>query len=242
MPGGGSLTIETDIREMDSQFVRAHGFGSPGTYAFLSVTDTGEGISEDIRQKVFEPFFTTKEVGRGTGLGLSIVYGIITQHNGYINIYSEPGEGTSFNIYLPEIKTAIPLEKASPAITSSGKAETILIVEDEAEVRGSIRSVLEESGYRVLEAVDGMDAVDQFVRHADSIALIIMDVIMPRMNGREAFKEIRKIRPEAKAIFTSGYTADVIRTKKIHDEALVFVSKPIFPDRLLSKIRDVLEG
>jgi len=242
MPGGGSLTIETGIREMDDQFVRTHGFGSPGTYALLSVTDTGEGVKGDIKQKIFEPFFTTKEVGKGTGLGLSIVYGIITQHNGHINVYSEPGEGTTFNIYLPEIKSAVPAEKAAVPFASAGKAETILVAEDEAAVRDSIRSVLEESGYRVIEAVDGKDAVDQFTYHAADIDLVIMDVIMPKMNGKEAYEEIRKISPGIKAIFTSGYTSDIIRTKKIIEGDLVFVSKPIFPDKLLLKIREVLEG
>lgn len=241
MPGGGSLTIETDIREMDEQFIKTHGFGSPGTYALLSVTDRGEGISEEIKQKIFEPFFTTKEVGKGTGLGLSIVYGIITQHNGHIDVHSKPGEGTTFNIYLPEIKASVREEKMLIPTTSAGKQETILIAEDKDEVRHSISSVLQASGYRVIEAEDGKDAVEKFLEHKDNIALLLIDVIMPKMNGKEAYEEIREIRPGIKAIFMSGYTSDIIRIKSILEDDTVFLSKPVLPDKLLAKIREVLD-
>jgi C4-dicarboxylate-specific signal transduction histidine kinase len=241
MPGGGRLTIETDLAEISEDFVKAHGFGRPGIYAILTVADTGMGIDAETRKKIFEPFFTTKEVGKGTGLGLSIVYGIISQHSGYIDIYSEPGEGTSFKIYLPEIKSAAGEEKDLMPSSSAGKQETILIAEDQAEVRRSITSVLEASGYRIIEAVDGKDAVEKFIEHADGIDLLLMDVIMPKMNGKAAYENIRRIRPEIKAIFMSGYTADIIRMKKVLEEDAAFVSKPIFPDKLLAKIREVLD-
>lgn len=241
MPGGGRLTIETDIAGIDAAFIKAHGFGRPGMYALLKVVDTGIGIDAETRKKIFEPFFTTKEVGKGTGLGLSIVYGIITQHNGYIDIYSEPGHGSAFNIYLPEIKSAAREEKAIIPAIAAGKQETILIAEDKAEVRHSIKLVLEASGYRVIEAIDGRDAVDKFIEHADDIALLIIDVIMPKMNGKEAFEEIRKIRPGTKAIFMSGYTSDII-INSIPEVDAVFISKPIIPDKLLSKIREVMAG
>jgi len=241
MPGGGSLTIETDIREIDDQFVKTHGFGSPGTYALLSLTDTGEGIIEEIRQKIFEPFFTTKEVGKGTGLGLSIIYGIITQHSGYIDVCSEAGKGTTFRIFLPEIRASVKKEKPAMPVLHTGRGESILLAEDETSVRESIKSVLEGHGYRVTEAVDGNDAVEKFSEQKDEIDLLIFDIIMPGMNGREAYEEIKKTRPEIKAVFISGYTSDIIRSEKIIEEDLAFVSKPVFPDILLTKIREMLE-
>lgn len=242
MPGGGRLSIETDIAEISPDFIKTHGFGRPGMYALLAVADTGTGIDEETIKKVFEPFFTTKEVGKGTGLGLSIIYGIITQHSGYINIDSKPGEGTTFTIYLPVITSAAIEEKAAIPTTSAGKQETILVAEDKDEVRHSLRSVLQASGYNVIEAEDGKDAVKKFLEHKDTIALLLIDVIMPKMNGKEAYEEIRKIRPEIKAIFMSGYTSDVIRIKSIIEDDTVFLSKPVLPDKLLAKIREVLEG
>jgi CheY-like chemotaxis protein len=241
MPGGGRLSIETDLAEISPDFIKTHGFGRPGMYALLAVVDTGTGIDAETRKKVFEPFFTTKEVGKGTGLGLSIVYGIITQHSGYINVDSRPGEGTTFTIYLPVITSAAIEEKASIPSTYAGKQETILVAEDKDEVRHSIRSVLQASGYRVIEAADGKDAVEKFLEHKDNIALLLIDVIMPKMNGKEAYEEIRKIRPEIKAVFMSGYTSDIVRLKSIIEDETVFLSKPVLPDKLLAKIREVLD-
>jgi two-component system cell cycle sensor histidine kinase/response regulator CckA len=242
MPDGGRLNIETELAEMTDGFIKAHGFGEPGMYALLSVTDAGVGMDEETRQRVFEPFFTTKEVGKGTGLGLSVVYGIIKQHNGYVNIYSEPGKGTTFRIYLPEIKASIEREKEKMLVQKTVTSATILVAEDEPAVRDSIKNILQEFGYNVIEAVDGQDAVDKFAAHKDEIQLLLLDVVMPKKNGKEAHEEIRRMKPGIKAIFTSGYTADVMLRKKVLEEDVIFVAKPILPDKLLSKIREVIES
>jgi PAS domain S-box-containing protein len=242
MPEGGELIIETKLVHIDDNFIKLHGFGQAGRYALLSVSDTGSGFEEEIRQKIFEPFFTTKEVGKGSGLGLAIVYGIIKQHNGYINVYSEPDKGTTVKIYLPEIKSEFKGEKEEVLPDLTGKGETILVAEDEASVMDSMKSILHEFGYKVIEAVDGLDAVEKFKQHNDNIQLVILDVVMPRMNGKETYDEIRKIRPEIKVLFTSGYTADIIEQKRVLRDDFVFISKPILPDKLLSKIREELEG
>ncbi|HBH62126.1 MAG TPA: hypothetical protein DDX85_10405 [Nitrospiraceae bacterium] len=242
MPDGGRLNIETELAEMTDGFIKAHGFGEPGMYALLSVTDAGVGMDEETRRRVFEPFFTTKEVGKGTGLGLSVVYGIIKQHNGYVNIYSEPGKGTTFRIYLPEIKASIEREKEKMLVQKTVTSATILVAEDEPAVRDSIKNILQEFGYNVIEAVDGQDAVDKFAAHKDEIQLLLLDVVMPKKNGKEAHEEIRRMKPGIKAIFTSGYTADVMLRKKVLEEDVIFVAKPILPDKLLSKIREVIES
>jgi len=242
MPEGGKLNIETELTEMTDSFIKAHGFGEPGRYALLSVSDTGTGMDEETRRRVFEPFFTTKEVGKGTGLGLSVVYGIIKQHNGYINIYSEPGKGTTFRIYLPEIRASIEIEKEKVPLQKTVTSATILVAEDEPAVRDSIRNILQEFGYKVIEAVDGQDAVDKFAAHKDEIHLILLDVVMPKKNGKEAHEEIKRMNPGIKAIFMSGYTADIMFRKRVLEEEVMFVSKPILPDRLLSIIREAIES
>ena len=198
-------------------------------------------MDEKTRQKIFEPFFTTKEMGKGTGLGLSIVYGIIKQHNGYINVYSELGKGTTFRIYLPLVKLAISEEKPVEVVSVKGGTETIMVGEDDAEVRKLTKTVLEEFGYRTIEAVDGEDVIEKFNEDRNSIKLIILDIVMPKKSGREAYEEIRKIAPDMKVIFTSGYTADLVHKKKILEEGLEFISKPVSPRELLKKVRDVLD-
>ena len=174
--------------ELDDQFIKAHGYGKPGGYALLSITDTGIGMDKETSERIFEPFFTTKELGRGTGLGLAIVYGIIKQHKGYINVYSEPGEGTTFKIYLPLIKPGI--EEIRPEVTTSPErgTETILLAEDDEEVRLFTKEVLEDFGYRVIAAVDGKDAIEKFMVNKDKIHLLLFDVIMPKENGKEAYE------------------------------------------------------
>jgi len=241
MPRGGLLTIETGAVEIDEEFTKAHAYGTPGVYAVISVADTGGGLDEKTRQKIFEPFFTTKEMGKGTGLGLSIVYGIIKQHNGYINVYSELGKGTTFRIYLPLVKLAISEEKPVEVVSVKGGTETIMVGEDDAEVRKLTKTVLEEFGYRTIEAVDGEDVIEKFNEDRNSIKLIILDIVMPKKSGREAYEEIRKIAPDMKVIFTSGYTADLVHKKKILEEGLEFISKPVSPRELLKKVRDVLD-
>ena len=241
MPTGGLLTIENGTVEIDDEYIKAHGYGKAGTYALISVTDSGVGMDEKTRGKIFEPFFTTKEVGKGTGLGLSIVYGIVKQHSGYVNCYSEPGKGTTFRIYLPLIQAALNEAKPVEVIGPAGGTETILLAEDEENVRDITRLVLEEYGYKVIEAIDGEDAVNKFMENKDKIVLLLFDVIMPKMSGKEAFDMIRKIRPDIKVLFASGYPADFIHRKKIDEEGLPFVVKPISPTALIKKVREVLD-
>ena len=242
MKGGGVLTIETSLLKLDDSFIKAHGYGSPGYYALMTVTDTGTGMGEETRNKIFDPFFTTKEIDKGTGLGLSIVYGIIKQHNGYINVYSEPGKGTTFKIYFPlvtqhqEAKTEL-----IPLLPPLGGTETVLVVEDDPHVRTLIESVLSQSGYKVLLAEDGQYAVEKYEANREEINIVIMDMVMPRKNGKEAFCEIKLFRPDVKVLFCSGYTADYIQSRGGLHENADFIMKPIMPMELLRKVREILE-
>jgi PAS domain S-box-containing protein len=241
MPEGGSLIIKTELTEFNHEFIKAHGYGRPGFYALISVEDTGHGMDEKTKERIFEPFFTTKEVGKGTGLGLSMVYGIIQQHDGYINVYSEPGKGSTFKIYLPLIKSKVEeAELAARPVLKRG-TETVIAAEDDSQVRELIKEVLEGFGYKVMEAGDGEDALKVFNENRDRVQLLILDVVMPKKNGKEVYDEIRKVRPDIKAIFTSGYNADIIHQKGILDEGLDFISKPISPEELLRKVREVLD-
>ncbi len=242
MPGGGSLIIETARIRLDEEFVKVHSYGTPGVYALLSVSDTGTGFDEYERQRIFEPFFTTKEFGKGTGLGLSIVYGIIKQHRGYINVYSEIKHGTTFRIYLPLMeKKAEDSTIIEAATVSPGGSETILLAEDEASVRKLNTLILEEAGYTVIAARDGEEAVQKFIENRDRINLIILDVIMPNKSGEETYQEIRHISPSAKAFFTSGYTADSIHGRGMLGAEENITSKPVAPTELLRKVREVLD-
>jgi signal transduction histidine kinase/CheY-like chemotaxis protein len=240
MPKGGKLTLETKAVSLGNEFIQVHGFGEAGDYAAISVTDTGIGMDHKTREKIFEPFFTTKEVGKGTGLGLSIVYGIIKQHNGYINVISEPGSGTTFVIYLPVVKTRVK-EISGVREEIRGGDETILVAEDNDEVRRLAKEILTSRGYTVIESVDGEDAIRRFAEHKDEIDLLLLDVVMPRMNGKETHEAIKKTNPLVKVLFTSGYTGDVVLDKGVHDESINFISKPLSPDELLWKVREVLD-
>jgi CheY-like chemotaxis protein len=192
--------------------------------------------------KIFEPFFTTKEVGKGTGLGLAVVYGIIKQHEGVINVNSEPGAGTTFRIYLPLITSEVRGVEIVPEkkILTRG-TETILLTEDDESVRSLISIVLKQEGYTVIEAVDGVDAVKKFVENRKTIQLLVTDLIMPRMNGKEAYDEMKIWRPELKAIFVTGYAPDAIRQKMSLDSGTALISKPILPYALLKKVRNILD-
>jgi PAS domain S-box-containing protein len=241
MPNGGHLKVEVKLAEINRTFVAAHGYGEIGKYALLSVSDTGVGMDAKTREKIFDPFFTTKEVGKGTGLGLSIVYGIVKQHNGYINVESEPGRGTTFHIYLPVVKMKEE-ETQAKAVSIKGGSETILIGEDNGTVRELAKEVLEQFGYTVIEARDGEDAINKFDQFSKTIDLVILDVVMPRKNGREVFEAIKAVRPDIKAFFMSGYTADILSDKGMHEEKLDYVSKPLSPQELLHKVRAVLDS
>ncbi len=240
MPRGGVLSVITESIMIDESFIRAHGYGKVGHYVLISVSDTGQGMDREIQKRIFDPFFTTKEVGKGTGLGLAIVYGIIKQHNGFINVYSEPDAGTTFKLYFPLLGAAVEEPANLTHHESRNGSAMILVAEDDADVRQLTRTVLENFGYTVIEAMDGDDAVQQFTSHQDMIQLLLLDVIMPRKNGKEVCEEIRKIKPDVKVIFTSGYPSDVIRQKGVLDETDLFLFKPASPRETLRMVQDAL--
>ncbi|MBI5198621.1 MAG: PAS domain S-box protein [Nitrospirae bacterium] len=244
MPDGGELIIEAGIVQMDEKYVKMHGYGELGFYALISITDTGIGMDEKTTKRIFEPFFTTKETGKGTGLGLSIVYGIIKQHGGFINVYSEPGRGTTFKIYLPFIKSDVEeagtIQETAPY--PAGGTEMVLIAEDNEAVRKLIRDALERFGYKVIAAEDGEDAIEKFMENKEEIRLLLLDLIMPRKNGKEVYEKIKEIKPDIKAIFLSGYTADILFKRGILDEGSDFILKPVSPREILRKVREVLDS
>jgi PAS domain S-box-containing protein len=242
MPKGGILSIDASPAFMDESFAHAHGFAESGRYVCISVSDTGHGMDSETQRKIFEPFFTTKEVGKGTGLGMAIIYGIIKQHNGYIKVYSEPENGTTFRIYLPlstgEMEEVIKVRHAEPHV---GGTETILLVEDDPTVRDLNRMILEEAGYTVIEAVDGQDALDKFLERPSAVDMLVTDVIMPKLDGKSLCREIEKIRPEMKVLFMSGYTKDIVIKRGILDDELNFLAKPVTSSDLLRKVRHILD-
>lgn len=241
MPDGGALEIEMATVNLDETFIHFHGYGEPGRYALLTVSDSGTGMDKETLQRIFEPFFTTKEVGKGTGLGLSIIYGIIKQHNGYINVYSEPNQGTTFKIYLPLIEAGSQ-ENVKVSLPYPGRGtETILVAEDDPFTRSVVTSILKEFGYSLIEAEDGEDAVKKFKENRDSIQFLLIDMIMPKKNGREAFEEISKMCPGIRALFFSGYTAGFIKENKNLGEGVDIVMKPILPVDLARKVREILD-
>ncbi len=245
MPAGGKLTIETSNVALDEDYARFHAPLKPGNYVMLAISDTGAGMDSETQSRIFEPFFTTKGP-KGTGLGLSTVYGIVKQSGGYIWVYSEPGKGTTFKIYLPRV--AETTESAAPFVASaeSGSAEpgteTILLVEDEVNLRYLARQYLEKQGYRVLEAPDGAAAIQIAVAHEGLIHLLLTDVIMPGMNGRELAQRISEIRPNTKVLYMSGYTENVIGRNGMLDEGVRLLQKPFTLRDLKKKVREVLDS
>jgi signal transduction histidine kinase/ActR/RegA family two-component response regulator len=242
MPHGGTLTLRTEIAVIDDAFLKTHGFGKPGNYIRVSVRDTGFGMDKKTLARIFEPFFTTKELGRGTGLGLAIVYGIMKQNNGYVIVESEPGEGACFFLYFPLIATTAKSAKtAEPARTDEGH-ETILVAEDDATIRQLTKTILGEFGYDVIEAVDGEDAVQKFRENKDGIKLVILDVVMPKKNGKEARDLIAALKPDVKVLYISGYNADVLLNKGIDDDTANFILKPVSPMDLLRSVRRIIDS
>ncbi len=243
MPERGAIVVETDTTTLIDPLLVKHEATQPGAYAVLAVSDTGVGMDAETRTHIFEPFFTTKEVGRGTGLGLSIVYGIVKQHNGDISVYSEPGKGTTFKVYLPllaESQAQVSVN-AAPEPLQRG-TETILVAEDNDEVRGLVNKVLTQNGYKVLLAADGDVAITTCLRHAAEIDLLLLDVVMPKQTGREVYDAARTLNPTVKALFMSGYTAEIIHKRGVLEEGIEFVAKPLTPDALLRRVREVLDG
>ena len=241
MPGGGVLTISTGIAKGDEDAVRSFDPGGAGAWAYISVADTGVGMDGTTRDKIFEPFFTTKEPGKGTGLGMAIVYGIIKQQKGHIRVSSNPGDGTVVTIFLPIIREEAKEKGAASPLKLRKGTETILIAEDDDDVRRLDRELLEECGYNVIEAADGREALDLFLEHRDRIDMVMFDVIMPKMNGREVFEEIRKVRGDVRVLFTSGYTGEILDGECDPGEDFHFVTKPIPPEEFLAKVREVLD-
>jgi PAS domain S-box-containing protein len=243
MPKGGYLVIETKYFNLGEEFIKTHGYGKIGDYALVTVSDTGIGMDEKTRLKVFEPFFTTKEQGKGTGLGLSMVYGIVKKHEGFIDLYSISGSGTTFKILLPLVHVEADMDrsKGTTSITPGRGTETILVAEDDDTLRKMNAISLSHFGYRVIEAIDGEDAVAKYRENRHEIDLVILDGIMPRMNGKDAFMQIAAMNPEVKSIFMSGYAADVFTKEGVPDGNTELLPKPVPPPELLKKIREVLD-
>jgi PAS domain S-box-containing protein len=241
MPDGGKLTIRTDIMRMDEEFIKAHGYGIPGEYAVLTIADTGIGMEEGVKQNIFQPFFTTKSVGKGSGLGLAVTYGIVKQHNGFIDAASFPGEGTTFTIYLPVVEAEVVQDQGGDSSPVKPGVETILLAEDDPDTREIMSELLEMSGYIVLVAGDGEEAISVFWANKDRIQLVLVDVRMPKKNGRAVYEEIKKAHPGMKILFISGYTADIIDSHGIREEGLNFISKTAKPEEILTKIREILD-
>jgi PAS domain S-box-containing protein len=239
MPHGGRLLITTSKAVVKEGSEARYDVAAPGEYAVISVSDTGKGIDKDL-EKIFEPFYSTKKVGEGTGLGLSIAYGIIKQHSGSIMVSSEPGKGTTFNIYLPLFEGHASEEKPkTPAPHVSGM-KTLLVAEDEAIVRCFLKRMLEKAGYKVIVADDGEGAVARF-RENDDVSLVLSDVVMPGKNGKQVLEEIRKLKPGIKVLFISGYAADVIQDQGMFDEGTDLIQKPFDKNVLLRKVREILD-
>jgi len=243
MPNGGKLTLETGNVDLDESYATDHYPARAGPFVMLAVSDTGTGMSEATQAHMFEPFFTTKEKGKGTGLGLATVYGIVKQSGGFIWVYSEVGHGTTFKLYLPRVQELA--ERASqPAQTPARAArgtETVLVVEDEAPVRSVARQVLERHGYTVLEAPSAEAALDIATRYSGAIHLLLTDVVMPGLNGRELATRLADLRPDARVIFMSGYTDDAVTRHGVLEPGSAYVQKPFTPDAIARKVREVLD-
>jgi len=241
MPDGGALDIETLNVELGKDDIAAiHPSGIPGRYVLMTVTDTGQGMNETIRKHIFEPFFTTKGVGKGTGLGLSTVYGIMRQNGGWIEVWSEVGIGTAFKVYLPRID-ACAVEEEEMRLSVGGGGETILVVEDQEAVRSFAKAALRQHGYQVIQASDGDKALSVVKLHSEQIHLLLTDVVMPGLNGRELSERLKELRPNVKVLFISGYTADVIANRGVLDPGIAFLHKPFSQEELARKVREVLD-
>jgi PAS domain S-box-containing protein len=242
MPAGGTLTLATRNVELDAAGPCRDPDIQPGPYVMLSVADTGCGMDDETRTHVFEPFFTTKEVGKGTGLGLAMVYGIIKQNGGFIEVDSEPGRGSVFRIYLPRMPAIFPLRKSDPGVVRRPQGiETVLVVEDEDEVRFLISLVLAESGYAVVEARNGAEALQKIQQHPGPLPLVITDVVMPQMNGPELVAQLRKLSPQMKILYLSGYPREEAVQRGVLEDEAGFLQKPFHPVALAKSVREVLD-
>ena len=242
MPGGGRLTIETANVDMDETYLQAHPPAQAGRYVMLAVSDTGTGMDARTQAHIFEPFFTTKASGKGTGLGLATVYGIVKQSGGFIWVYSEPGHGTTFKIYFPWAGEPTQRRAAVPVATPRQGTETVLVVEDAASVRTVMRQGLERYGYTVLEAPDGDTALQLAAKHHGPIHLLLTDVVMPGVSGRQLADQLVRLRPGIKVLYASGYTDDAIIHHGILEPGIAYLQKPFTRDALARTVREVLDG
>jgi CheY-like chemotaxis protein len=239
MPHGGRLTVETGNITLTTSQVDLQ----PGPYVMLAISDTGTGMDAETQSHIFEPFFTTKEAGKGTGLGLATAYGIVKQSGGSITLYSEPGHGTTFKIYLPRVDQ--PLEIVEPAVQATGSlqgSETVLVVEDDAEVRKLISEVLRIRGYRVLESTNGPEAIRLVQSDGTQVQLVVADVILPEMSGPEVVRHLLALKPGVPALFISGYTDEAVLRHGMLESDAAFLSKPFLPEALARKVRETLDG
>jgi nitrogen-specific signal transduction histidine kinase/ActR/RegA family two-component response regulator len=241
MPRGGSLTIETANVTLDENYAGRHIAVKPGPYVLLAVSDTGGGMDEATKNRLFEPFFTTKEPGKGTGLGLSTVFGIVKQSGGSVQVYSEMGTGSSVKVYLPRIDQKVPLEREGRRKPAPKGSETILLVEDDEMVRTLVRETLEREGYKLIDSADPVEAQRISENYRGRIDLLIADVVMPKLSGKELARNLTERRPDLKVLYMSGYTDSAIVNSGILQKEVAFLQKPFTPGVLSAKVREVIE-
>jgi signal transduction histidine kinase/CheY-like chemotaxis protein len=242
MPDGGRLTLKTERADLSEQYCQFHPAAKPGAYLILSVADTGCGMLPEVKERIFEPFYTTKGVGKGTGLGLAMVYGCVQQHEGMINVYSEPGTGTTFKIYLPLAARIDAMAEELRRDRAVGGSETILVAEDEPMVRDLAIRILTGAGYSVLVAKDGVEAVEIFEANADDVSLALLDAVMPKLTGHQAYERIKLMNPGLPVVFCSGYDPETGQGGLLLNEGVPIVQKPFDPDVLLRTVREVLDA
>ncbi|GMW01550.1 MAG: hypothetical protein AMXMBFR84_26870 [Candidatus Hydrogenedentota bacterium] len=242
MPSGGDLLLETSNVTLSRDFCDAHPWAQPGSYVLLTMSDNGTGMDEETQKRIFDPFFTTKDAGKGTGLGLATVYGIVRQHDGLVHVYSEVGKGTAFKIYLPAVLRSASHAKRAQDETVAGGHETVLFAEDDEALRRLGVRILESAGYTVLSASNGQEAVEVFNAHVDSIAIAVLDVVMPKMGGRVVYDSIRSVNPAVRVLFSSGYSGGVGGLRHELRESAPLLQKPYEPKALLRKVREILDA
>jgi CheY-like chemotaxis protein len=242
MPGGGTLTIETANVELDQAYADEHAGVHPGPHVMLAVSDTGVGMDAETQAHIFEPFFTTKEMGKGSGLGLATVYGVVQQSGGHVSVYSEPGRGSTFKVYLPRAGDVIEPQSVSPVLQPATRGnETILVAEDDEQVRDLAVAILKACGYMVLELEHANDAERVCEHHAGEIDLLLTDVVMREVSGPELARKVQKLLPEIKVLFMSGYTDSAIVHQGVLEPGIAFLPKPFTPSTLAGRVRQVLD-